>query len=349
MRIPGFGKARRAARWLKRNLVPSALVLLYHRVAEVTCDPQWLCVTPQHFAQHLEVLKKFGPTLAVHQLEKALRQERISRKTMAVTFDDGYADNLYNALPLLEQHGVPATFFLSSGYLGQEGEFWWDELERLILNPGVLPKTLRVTVDGGTHEWDLGPAEQYGEEAFARDRSWNAMLPQERTPRQKAYLSLCSLLRTLLPEQRSHVLEQLRNARGAAGAGGRPSHRALSPEEVKKLADSSLAEIGAHTVTHPVLAALPVDRQREEIGGSKSRIEEILGRPIHSFSYPFGMQGDYTSETVAIVRDSGFACACSNFEGAIDRETNPYQLPRFVVRDWDRDTFVRFLEEWSRG
>jgi peptidoglycan/xylan/chitin deacetylase (PgdA/CDA1 family) len=123
----------------------------------------------------------------------------------------------------------------------------------------------------------------------------------------------------------------------------------MSREEVKKLADSKLAEIGAHTVTHPVLAALPIDRQRDEIGRSKSQLEEILGRPLGSFSYPFGMQADYTSEAIAIVRDSGFACACSNFEGVVNQRTDSYQLPRFVVRDWDGDTFANFLEEWHRG
>jgi peptidoglycan/xylan/chitin deacetylase (PgdA/CDA1 family) len=348
MRIRGLGEARRMARRIKRSLVPSAIVLLYHRVATMPCDPQWLCVTPQHFAEHLEVLNQFGPTLRMHQLAEARQQGRVPRRTVVVTFDDGYADNLYSALPLLDQRGVPATFFLSSGYLGQEYEFWWDELERLILHPGVLPRTLRVTINATTYEWELGSAAHYGEEAFLQDRSWNAMLPQERTPRQKAYLSLCRLLRAVPPEQRNQVLEELRHARGAETA-GRASHRPMSLEEVKTLADSKLAEIGAHTVTHPVLAALPIDRQRDEIGRSKSQLEEILGRPIGSFSYPFGMQDDYTSEAIAMVRDSGFACACSNFEGVVDQRTDPYQLPRFVVRDWDGDTFASFLEEWHRG
>src|SRR5207248_6890557 len=163
-------------RWFRRKLVPRALVLLYHRVTEIPCDPQWLCVTPCHFAEHLEVLKKFGPTVSVRQLHEAQRQRRIQRGTLVVTFDDGYTDNLHQAKPLLERYGVPATFFLSSGYLGQEQEFWWDELERLLLHPGVLPETLRLTVQGTVHEWQLGTAAPYSEEAFVRERSWNAML-----------------------------------------------------------------------------------------------------------------------------------------------------------------------------
>ncbi len=347
MRIRGLGQARQMARWLKRKLAPSALVLLYHRVTEIPCDPPWLCVTPEHFAEHLEVVKRFGPTLSVGQLEEARRQGRIPRQTVVITFDDGYADNLHNAKPLLERQGVPATFFLSSGYLGQDQEFWWDELERLILHPDVLPETLRVTVQGTTHEWPLGPAAQYSAEALGRDRRWNAMIPQERTPRQKAYLALCKLLRTLLPEQREKVLEELRAVLGA-DATGRPSHRALTLEETVALADSAVAEIGAHTVTHPVLAALPVDRQHDELRRSKNRLEEILGRPVRSFSYPFGTLSDYTSDTVAAARAT-FACACSNFEGLVDRRTDPHQLPRFVVRDWDGDTLARHLEEWLRG
>jgi peptidoglycan/xylan/chitin deacetylase (PgdA/CDA1 family) len=276
------------------------------------------------------------------------RQRRIPRRAVVITFDDGYADNLHNATPLLERQGVPATFFLSSGYVGQDQEFWWDELERLLLHPSDLPETLHVTVEGATHQWPLAPVARYSEEAFARDRLWNAMMPQERTLRQKAYLDLCRLLRTLLPEQRERVLEELRTVVGS-GATGRQSHRALTVEETVALADSAVAEIGSHTVTHPVLAVLPVGRQLDELRRSRSRLEEIVGRPVLSFSYPFGARSDYTRDTIAAVRGTGFCSACSNFEGLVDRRTDPYQLPRFVVRDWDGETLSCRLEEWLRG
>jgi peptidoglycan/xylan/chitin deacetylase (PgdA/CDA1 family) len=335
----------RTARRLKGLFVPSALVLLYHRVADIACDPQWLCVTPRHFAEHLEVLNQFGPTLTVRQLNEVRETGSIPRRAVVVTFDDGYADNLYNAVPLLERHDVPATFFVCSGYVGQEREFWWDDLERLMLHPGMLPATLEITLNGSTHSWPLGSSD-YSEEAFVRDRSWNAMMARKPTARQQAYLALCQLLRRVAPEQRDRILAELCAQREPAVL-PRSSHRAMTAEELKTLADCRLAEVGAHTVTHPVLAALSLDRQRDEVSRSKNELENIIGHSISGFSYPFGALADYTSDTAAVVRDTGFSCACSNFEGLVNRGTDPYALPRFVVRDWDGETFARVLHEWQ--
>jgi peptidoglycan/xylan/chitin deacetylase (PgdA/CDA1 family) len=332
---------------LKRQLVPNALIVLYHRVAEPPCDPQRLSVSPRHFADHLQVIKTLGSAVSVQHLEETRRQRRLAPTTLVVTFDDGYADSLHHAKPLLERHDVPATVFVSSGYVGQACEFWWDELERLMLHPGTLPEVLRLSVNGTPHEWPLGAESHYTTEAFERDRRWNFSRPQERV-RQRAYLTLCRLLSPLTPQQRDQALDTLRTAAGV-GPAGRPSHRALTPREVLALADGGLVEIGSHAVTHSTLSALPIASQREEIRQSRERLEEILGRPVSSFAYPFGTRTDYTSETVDAVRTSGFVSACSNFEGLVDRRTDSYQLPRHVVRDWDGDTFARTVQQWLCG
>jgi peptidoglycan/xylan/chitin deacetylase (PgdA/CDA1 family) len=107
-------------------------------------------VSRQHFAEHLEILRtRYGP-MRLQELTKRLQSGPLPRRKIVVTFDDGYADSLLNAKPLLERHEIPATVFVTSGNVGQEREFWWDELDRVFLHSGRLPKELRLVIDG-TH------------------------------------------------------------------------------------------------------------------------------------------------------------------------------------------------------
>jgi len=338
----------RVARQLENRLLPTALVLLYHRVAEPPSDPQLLCVTPQHFAEHLEILRRSYHPIGLQQLTQALAQRQIPPKAVAVTFDDGYADNLYNGEPLLERYGIPATVFAASGYVGQESGFWWDQLERTLLHPGMLPEVLELTIDGKTHRWELGGDSLLTEEQYRTYRCWSVAEGSEPTRRHSLYRSLHELLRPLPETERSHAVSELLSWAGLQLT-PQATHGILSPEEVARLVEGGLIEIGAHTVTHPMLAALGAPAQRREIEQSKIRLEEILGRPVTSFSYPYGSPSDYTAETVALVREAGLICACSNFTDVVRLRTDRFQLPRALVRDWDGDEFARRLEEWFRG
>jgi peptidoglycan/xylan/chitin deacetylase (PgdA/CDA1 family) len=108
-----------------------------------------------------------------------------------------------------------------------------------------------------------------------------------------------------------------------------------------------LIDIGAHTVTHARLSSLPPEQQCREITESKRALEERLGHPVASFSYPFGNHADYTADTVRLVREAGFDHACSNFGGAVRRRTaRRFELNRVLVRDWDGDEFARRLREY---
>ncbi|MGH7771185.1 MAG: polysaccharide deacetylase family protein [Candidatus Binatia bacterium] len=336
---------RRTTQWLRHRFAPSALILLYHRVAELPLDPQLLCVTPRHFSEHLEVLRRYARPMRLQELTQALRDGNLPRQGVVVTLDDGYADNFHAAKPLLEHFDIPATVFIASGYLGRQCEFWWDELERLLLQPGTLPKKLCLSVNGNPYQWELGEASHYSEKAHRRHHGWNVL--QEDTPslRHHLYRSLYRMLLPLPEHKRRKVLNEVIAWAGAESM-GRGMHRALSPHEVCWLAEGGLVEVGAHTMTHPVLAVLSESEQRIEISGSKARLEEILGHPVTSFSYPYGSQSDYTMETAFVVREAGFACACSNFAELVWRDSDRFQLPRVVVRDWDGEEFARRLWEW---
>ena len=313
------------------------LILLYHRVADAETDPQLLCVAPRRFAEQLEVLRRRCRVLPLAEVcREGVRAD--GPPTAVVTFDDGYADNLLNAKPILAAADVPATVFVATGKVGGAEEFWWDELERLLLVPGRGAGPLRLPIGGEELSFDLGCD-------VTPTPEWNVLSPTDPTPRHHAYRVLSSRIRPLHPSEREAALARLR-AWANADATGRASHRVMTPEELRALTQGGLVEIGAHTVSHPVLAALAKKAQAEEVRSSKLALEAILGQPVSSFSYPFGSRSDYTPTTRSIVRQAGFARACANVEGLADPGAQRYELPRMIVRDWDADTFERQLLAW---
>jgi peptidoglycan/xylan/chitin deacetylase (PgdA/CDA1 family) len=343
--IRGIGKIKRVYRKIKSKFIPSAIILLYHRVAELPTDPQLLAVTPQHFAEHLEILGLKAYPIPLQQLVKVLKEGNIPKRGVVVTFDDGYADNLENAKPQLERYNIPATIFISAGAVGNVRPFWWDELEALLLRPGKLPETLQLNVNGDIMAWKLGETAVYHEKDYWKNRSWSVMEKTDPSLRHGIYRSLLTQMRPIPSSERQKILDELLAWAGAQST-DRPDYLPLTPDEMHRLEQGGLVEVGAHTMTHPVLSTLPPTAQQIEIQQSKTELEKVLGHSVTSFSYPFGSRSDYTMETVGIVREAGFACACSNFPEVIWNGTDLFQLPRILVRDWDGDTFARMLRSW---
>jgi len=346
MRIRGIGRVQQAARWIRNSFASRALILLYHRVVELPFgDPYLLCVAPPHFAEHLEILRRYWRPLRLQQLVQALRAGNLPQRAVAVTFDDGYADNLYNAKPLLERYDIPATTLIATGYMGCDREFWWDELERLFLQPGKLPETLCLNVNGSSYQWELGEVAHYTDGDCQRHGVWHVGQKETPSARQQIHRTLYRLLHSFPEAERRKVLDELLAWAGIEPL-GRPSHRSLLHDEVVHMVEGGLVEVGAHTVTHPVLATLPVAAQRDEIHRSKASLEEILGHSVTSFSYP---HGSYTPETTTLLREAGFTQACSSIGDVVWQSTDGFQLPRRIVKDWDGETFASRLEEWLSG
>ncbi|MBD2362795.1 polysaccharide deacetylase family protein [Anabaena minutissima FACHB-250] len=329
---------------LKNKISPGALILMYHRVAEVNSDPWSLCVTPKHFTEHLEILREYGYPLHLQQLTKRLGDRQYINRSIVVTFDDGYVDNFYHAKPLLEKYDIPATVFVTTGGVDQKREFWWDELDRLLLQPVTLPDLLQLDINGRSHQWKLGEATHYSEADRQRDRHWRMGRKFTKCPtlRHTLYRSLYQLLQFLSVNERSKLLDELAIWANAEPV-GRSTHRSLSNEEILALESGGLIEIGGHTITHPFLSKLPIVSQRDEIQQSKNHLEEILGHLITSFSYP---NGSYTTETTTIVKEAGFTCACSSIVGKVQPHSNFLLLPRVVVEDWDGETFAHWLSRF---
>jgi peptidoglycan/xylan/chitin deacetylase (PgdA/CDA1 family) len=345
MRIRGATRARAWAERLAAPLKRQAAILIYHRVFDAGFDPQELCGSRAHFGEHLEFLQGRYRVVPLTDLAEAARTGTLERGTVAVTFDDGYADALAIARPALEGHRVPATVFAVSGTLESGATFWWDRLERVLLRPGRLPEVFSLGAGDQPPQFRLGRWAHLGAEEFERLRGWATSIPEDPTPRHTAYRAIWQRLRVLPHAEREELLLALESQ--AADLAPLPEGtRSLRTAELRELAASRFVEIGAHTVRHEVLAALPADRQQQEIEGSRAALAAALGRPVRAFSYPYGARPDYTPETARLVREAGFTCACANFHGLVRRGADAFQLPRVVIRDWDGATFARRLRMW---
>jgi peptidoglycan/xylan/chitin deacetylase (PgdA/CDA1 family) len=221
-----------------------------------------------------------------------------------VTFDDGYADNATVALPLLRRRGLPATFFLATDFL-DGGRMW---------NDSVI-ETVRRTRGGTLDARCVGLGE----------------IPVSSIPlRRRAIAELLAALKYLPQEQRQRRVDEL----AAQTVDTLPGDMMMTTAQVRELQTGGM-EIGAHTLTHPILATLDPQHASSEIRGSKLKLEAITGKPVTLFAYPNGKPGqDYRSEHVRMVRELGFEAAVSTAWGVAHAASDPYQLPRFTP--WDK-------------
>jgi peptidoglycan/xylan/chitin deacetylase (PgdA/CDA1 family) len=235
---------------------------------------------------------------------RALREGTLPSLAVAVTFDDGYADNLALAAPVLQRLGIPATVFIATGYL-DGGSMWNDRVIE------ALRTTTRGTIDV--------------------DAAGVGRLPLD-TPasRRAAIERVLGALKYLTPAARDTLADGLlRDATVSP-----PVNLMLTRKAVPQLRHAGL-DVGAHTVTHPILAAVDRDAARREIEDSKRDLEVLTGSEVALFAYPNGKPGrDYAAQHVQLVRDAGFEAAVTTGWGAANRACDPWQLPRFTP--WSR-------------
>jgi peptidoglycan/xylan/chitin deacetylase (PgdA/CDA1 family) len=292
------------------------LVLLYHRVTHLERDPYGFAVRPDRFAQHCDVLRHRYDVVPLRNAHRAPRQ-------VAITFDDGYADNSHQASAILAAAGLPATFFITAGRLGEHTEVWWDRLEQIVTE--CAPR-------GGQIDVEIG-----GRRLWADVRS--------ATARTRAHFALYWRLRPFPPHVIESMLAELELQLGVQ-IDNRETHRWMNVEELRALSATPGVDIGAHTLTHPLLAALPAAQQQDEIAGSRQRLEAVLGKPVNLFSYPYGGDNAFDHVTMQLVRESGFTRACTGMGGLADPDDTPLLIPRNVVGDWDAPAFEQWLNRW---
>ena len=297
------------------------LILCYHRVAEGVEDPFHLCVSPGNFAGHLEEMTRGREPSTLADVSVPSRRPRV-----VVTFDDGYRDNLTNALPIAESKGVPITVFVTSGVLGDHHDgLWWDRLGALLRSRP--PQVMEIDLPVGGRRLRL----RLGSSGIRAD--------------------LDSVRRYLLPLRVTEIEQALDVVaeQWQVGSAPPPDARTLNPEDLRQLAASDIVTIGAHTVDHVRLGDRSAREQQDTVTGSKGELERSIGQAVSHFAYPFGGRGDFDDRSVDAVRSAGFDTACTTLPGTARSGADPYRLPRRLVMDWGRLRFRAQLQRWKLG
>jgi peptidoglycan/xylan/chitin deacetylase (PgdA/CDA1 family) len=320
--------------WFDDRRAP--VILMFHRIADPACDPWGLSVAPSRFEAQMRALKACRIPLSTADFVSGLEDGTLPALAVAVTFDDGYIDNVRVAKPILEEIGIPATMFLTTGYLGKQKEFWWDELTRLVLAGRTAVEGTLVIASRSLAVRLPGLAD-----AAARPSStWRAWQPPQ-TPREHVYFEIWNELRVLDEAAREHGLERVRQLFGQRPAS--ENDLPMTREDVRQLVMGTHIDIGAHSETHQPLTTLDVRDRRREIQQSRSACETLAGKPVEGFSYP---HGDLDAVTAHLVRESGFRWACSTHPAAVDRvRFDLFNLPRVQALDWTAPELERALEK----
>jgi peptidoglycan/xylan/chitin deacetylase (PgdA/CDA1 family) len=305
---------------------------MYHRVATLQQDPWDLAVLPDTFEQQLAYLKRNHTTMALDKLVQGLQSGKLPDNAVAITFDDGYRDNLVHAKPLLAHYGLSATLFLATGWVGSSVPFWWDELaEWTLLSRQAVDHSEVIEGKSFLLRWDEPETADSG-------RTWRASC-EPRSARQKAYLALWRELRTASQVERTRAMASLRCTFQETHD---PLSLPMSDSEIHELIGDGLVTIGAHTVHHQGLTGLSVEECREEVMGSAEQCRRLTGLEVSSFAYPYG---DMNEQVREIIAEAGFDSACSTRSARLDVDLQDmYAMPRLAVQNCCIAQFAAMLD-----
>lgn len=315
----------RARPWLENTFRPGGVVLAYHRITDFEENPNNTCVSPRRFREHLEVLRKFA---RFSHLDEIVQQGNAGKRPacrVALTFDDGYTDNLVTAKPILEEFECPGTVYVTTGPIETGAAFYWDTLDVVFLQTPRLPESLELYIAGERHSWKVGSG--------ARARV-------------ELYQAVVRVINPLRPSVRDTLVEEICRWAGPGLDATRRDRLTMTADQLVSLTSDGLVTVGAHCITHPWLPSLSPEEQGEELSGSRRQLEDIVGKPVRSVAYPYGQM---TQETPAISREQGFTSGCTTEQAAIRSVLDPLLIPRIVVFDLDGDQFENMLREWVFG
>jgi len=279
-------------------------VFIFHRVL---AEPDPLLPGEPDAVQFAWMLRLIGRNFNVLPFGRAVRllkKGTLPKAAACITFDDGYRDNFSVALPLLQQYGLTATFFIATGFL-EGGRMWNDDIIEAIR---LLPNEVVDWQEFGLDQYDL----------------------TTHSARINSIGKIQGKLKYLPHAQREATARKIARSAGVDDK----SRLMMIADDVRSVRAAGM-ELGGHTHTHPILTSLTDSDAYSEITQGKIELERILGEPINVFAYPNGNpQMDISSRHVEMLGEAGFIAAATTERGIGKVDTDPYMIPRFTP--WDR-------------
>ncbi len=300
--MSGCGRALRSV-----HAWEGVLILNYHRIGDARhslFDRNLWSATAEDFERQIAQISQRFDVIGLPDFERALADPH--GRYVMVTFDDGYRDNYSLAYPILKRHGVPATFFLTTGFIDAPQVPWWDEIAWMV-------RTSRLT-------------------ALDASRWTSSPVSFDEPDREAAIGRLLAVYKGLAGEQTEEYLEFLAEALQSERCPNQIANELWMTWDMIREMQSNGMTFGGHTVTHPVLSNLPSQQQDWEIGECKRRLIEELGEPIEAFSYPVGGRASFNTFTRASLARHGYRWGFSYIGGHCrPGHRDPFSINRAAV------------------
>jgi len=287
----------------------NGIILIYHRVRNTDNDINQLSVSIDNFEDQLVKLKNKFEIVSIDNLFKVGKTKKTK---LAITFDDGYADNYLNAFPLLLKYKMPATIFVTTDYINTRRIFWWDVIEAVVYN------------DRFRKEYKINDKES----------TW------------KKYGEIHRYLKSIPEKQRQIIINRfIKEYKLFINI--KMEDLCLSSAQIREMASSGLITFGSHTCTHSQLGRLNYFLQKEELKNSKSKLEKITKNIIEILSYPFGTIDDFNINTFRAIKATKYRFGISNSQDCVRTIDRIFHLglPRILVRDWKSDKLIITLSK----
>jgi len=300
-----------------RDRCDTLLILTYHMVdSKNPYLPDWCCLPTGQFARQMEYLKKYFQVIPLQGCLKILNQQKSRKKPLAaITFDDGYYNNFSQAFPILNRLNLPATIFLTTGFIDSSDTLWFCKLNK------ALHRTEQSTLN-----W--------------KDNVYDISTPLRKS---KVYIELQQKLKKLPHQQLNNELSLI-----LSSLGDTPSYpveksslfRMLDSESISRMQDSGIIEFGAHTKDHVILSRETKEEQRIQIHDSINHVRALTGEKDIPFAFPNGSPADYNAVSVNEVANAGVSCCVTMVHGLNRPDIQPLEMKRIGVGgDWQVGLF----------